>query len=70
MAAVQKGLKSHFVVQSTNGWSVRPAANPEQAVVFNSRAEALRQAKLHAKATQGEIFVFDQDGALIGRERA
>lgn len=70
MAAVQKGLNSLFVVHTGKGWSVRPAANPKKVTMFTYKAEALRKAKADAKAKQGEVFVFNQDGALIGQEKS
>lgn len=70
MSAVRKGLNSQFVVLTSKGWSVRPATEPAKAVVFTSKADALNRAKGEAKAKQGEVFIFDQNGALIGQERA
>lgn len=70
MPAVRKGLNSQFVVLTSKGWSVRPATEPTQAVVFASKVDALNKAKDEARTKHGEIFIFDQNGALIGQEQA
>jgi hypothetical protein len=67
MSAVRKGLNSLFVVETQEGWSVRPAAEPAKSVVFTSKADALQKAKEEATPKQGEIFIFDQNGALLGQ---
>ena len=70
MAAVRKGVNSQFVIQTSEGWSVRPAVEPSKAIFFTSKDEALQKAKAAAKAKHGEVFVFDQSGSLIGQELA
>ena len=70
MLAVRKGLNSQFVVLTNKGWSVRPATEPAKAVIFASKVDALSKARTEAKARRGEIFIFDQNGALIGQETA
>lgn len=70
MKAVRKGVNSQFVMQTREGWSVRPAIEPSDAVLFASKYEALHKAKQEARTKQGEVFVFDQAGALIGQESA
>jgi uncharacterized protein DUF2188 len=70
MAAVRKGVNSQFVIQTSGGWSVRPAVEPSKAVFFASKDEALQKAKAAAKAKRGEVFVFDHTGSLISQESA
>lgn len=70
MAAVRKGVKSVFVMQKGESWSVRPATEPSKAVIFATKEEALQKAEAAAKSKHSEVFVFDQAGALIGQESA
>ena len=68
MTAVRKGLNNQFVVATSKGWSVRLATEPAEAVVFASKTDAIRKAKDEVKAKKGEVFIFGQNGALIGHE--
>ena len=45
MAAVRKGASSVFVMQKGDGWSVRPAMEPAKALVFTSKAEAIKKSQ-------------------------
>lgn len=70
MTAVRKGLDSLFVVETTKGWSVQPAVEPNKSIVYPSKDEALQKARAAAKAKHGEVFIFNQAGSLIGQEPA
>ena len=45
MAAVRKGVNSQFVIQTSDGWSVRPAVEPSKAILFTSKDEALKKSQ-------------------------
>ena len=68
MAAVRKGMDSYFVVETHEGWSIRPATEPSQSVIFATKEEAIQNAKAVVKAKHGEVFVFNQARSLIGQE--
>ena len=70
MAAVRKGMVSYFVVETHEGWSIRPAIGPSQAVIFATKEEAIQNAKAAVKAKHGKVFVFNQARSLIGQESA
>ena len=70
MAAVRKGMESYFVVETHEGWSIRPAIEPSQAVVFATKEEAIQRAKAAVKAKHGEVYVFNQARSLVGQEPA
>jgi len=68
--AVKKGINSQFIIHMANGWSLRPATQPEKATLFSSKTLALKEAKQNAKSKRGDIFIFSQDGALIAEVKA
>lgn len=65
MAAVRKGMDSYFVVETHEGWSVRPASEPNKALVFVTKEEAIQNAKAAVKSKHGEVFVFNLARSLI-----
>ena len=68
MTAVRKGIVSYFVVESHEGWSIRPATEPSQSVTFATKEEAIQNAKAAVKARHGDVFVFNLARSLIGQE--
>lgn len=69
MNAVKKGINSQFIIHMSDGWSLRPAAKPEEAILFNSKELALKKAKQNAKP-KSDIFIFAQNGSLIAEVRS
>lgn len=62
--AVRRGLNSHFVVHTANGWSVRKPKAERASGVFSTKAEAVAHAKRISSNQKTELFVFNQDGTL------
>jgi hypothetical protein len=56
MAAVRKGMDSYFVVETREGWSVRPATEPSKAASFATKEDAIQNARAAAKAKHGEVL--------------
>jgi hypothetical protein len=69
MDAVKKGIDSQFIIHTDNGWSLRPATEPEKAVLFESKELALKEARQSAKP-QSDIFIFSETGSLIAEVKS
>jgi hypothetical protein len=64
--AVQKGLRSYFVIENGKGWYVRQGKNI--GTLFQTKDEALEFAHQHAANQESEVLIFNQKGELLKRQ--
>ena len=66
LAAVRKGMNSHFVMQQENGWLVR-SQKDSSAKSFLEKDAAISYATTVAAKQRGTTFIFDTKGNLLER---
>ena len=64
IAAVRKGMNSHFVMQQENGWLVRNHID-SSSKSFLEKDAAVSYATRIASKQRGTIFIFDSQGNLL-----
>ena len=62
--AVQRGLDSHFVLYTAQGWIVRKPKASRASGIFNTKAEAVAHAKKISSNQNTPLFVYNRDGSL------
>jgi hypothetical protein len=64
LSAVNKGMKSRLIFPSGKGWNVRKPSGPSDSY-FETKSEALEFARSELSKTDGQLFVFDEEGRLV-----
>ena len=67
IAAVRKGMNSHFVMQQEHGWLVR-SQRDSISKSFATKDDAITYATTVASEQHGTIFIFDSNGNLLERQ--
>ncbi|MEO8785338.1 MAG: DUF2188 domain-containing protein [Candidatus Saccharimonadales bacterium] len=67
LSAVDRGLTGRFVMQSGKGWYVRKP-DTLRGRLFATKAKAISKAHQELAKSKGELFIFDKNGQLIGRQ--
>ncbi len=66
--ALEKGMKSYFVVQNGEGWYVRKASvRKSKGTLHPTKFAAVTHAKELARKAHSEVIVFNKTGQLIDR---
>lgn len=64
VSAVQSGMNAHFVVKSSNGWSVKRVNAKKSSGIFATKQEAVAKARSIARNQGTGVYVFAADGHL------
>ncbi len=67
LSAVDKGMTGRFVMQNGKGWYLRKPSD-RTGTLFATKDEAITKAKQELAKTKGELFIFNNNGELIGRQ--
>lgn len=65
--AVRQGSNGRFVIPNGKGWYVR-RADSQTSKLFDTKSDAIAQAKAEAKEDKAELFIFDKNGRLTKRQ--